>query len=74
MFENESATGLQALLDADPEFRRLYHQHRRLDRRLHDADIGVLPLDAAARAALKREKLQLKQRLQSRWDQRSPPD
>lgn len=74
MFENESAAGVQALLDADAEFRRLYHQHRRLDRQLHDADIGVLPLDASARAGLKREKLQLKQRLQSLWERHRSTD
>ncbi len=74
MFENESEAGLQAMLDAHPEFRRLYHQHRRLDRQLHDADIGVLPLNADTRAGLKREKLQLKQRLQALWDRQRPPD
>ncbi|MHC1478817.1 YdcH family protein [Frateuria aurantia] len=74
MFENESAAGLQAMLDGDPEFRRLYHKHRRLDRQLHDADVGVLPMDATARAGLKREKLQLKQRLQTLWDRRPASD
>ena len=45
MFENQQRDDVEALMKADAEFRRLYQHHRELDSKVHDADIGVLPID-----------------------------
>jgi uncharacterized protein YdcH (DUF465 family) len=68
MFENQQREDVEAFLDADPEFRRLYQQHRKLDSKVHDATSGVLPMDSARLAVMKRQKLQAKERLQRMWD------
>ena len=48
MFENQQREDVEALMEADAEFRRLYQRHRELDSKVHDADIGVLPIDPVA--------------------------
>lgn len=53
----------------DKEFRVLYHQHRKLDSKIRDADLGVLPIDDATLTTMKKEKLQAKERLLRMWDQ-----
>lgn len=47
----------------DKEFRVLYHQHRRLDNKIREADLGVLPIDDVTLTNMKKEKLQAKERL-----------
>lgn len=68
MFENQQRDDVEAFLNADPEFRRLYKHHQKLDSKVHDAATGVLPMDSATLAGMKREKLQAKERLQRMWD------
>jgi uncharacterized protein YdcH (DUF465 family) len=55
-------------MKADAEFRRLYQYHRELDSKVHDAEIGVLPIDDMTLAGMKKEKLYAKERLQRMWD------
>ena len=68
MFESQPRDDVEALMKADAEFRRLYQRHRELDSKVHDAEIGVLPIDDATLMGMKREKLQAKERLQRMWD------
>jgi hypothetical protein len=39
---------------------------------VHDAEIGVLPIDDFTLAGMKKEKLHAKERLQRMWDARVP--
>jgi uncharacterized protein YdcH (DUF465 family) len=39
---------------------------------VHDADIGVLPMDGATLSRMKKEKLQVKVRLERMWTARAP--
>jgi uncharacterized protein len=71
MFEDQQPNAVEALMNADVEFRRLYRKHKELDSKVHDAEIGVLPIDDAKLHAMKVEKLQAKDRLQKMWDTRS---
>jgi uncharacterized protein len=60
-------------MKADAEFRRLYQHHRELDSKVHDAEIGVLPIDDVTLSGMKKEKLYAKERLQRMWDSRQHP-
>lgn len=71
MFENQQRDDVEALMKADVEFRRLFQHHRELDSKVHDAEIGVLPLDDVTLASMKREKLNAKARLERMWEGRS---
>lgn len=73
MFENQQRDDVEALLKTDAEFRHLYQRHRELDARVHDADIGALPIPETKLAVMKREKLYTKDRLQRIWDRRMQP-
>lgn len=66
MFENQR-DDVEALMKTDATFRRLFQHHRELDSKVHDAEIGVLPMDAATLANMKREKLQAKSQLERMW-------
>ncbi|HEV7777684.1 MAG TPA: YdcH family protein [Luteibacter sp.] len=68
MFENQQRDDIEAMMKADADFRRLYHHHQELDSKVHDAEIGVLPIDDLTLGAMKKEKLQAKARLQRMWD------
>lgn len=70
MFEGQPQQELDALMKSDPEFRQLYHHHRELDKKVLDAELGVLPLDDTALARMKKEKLNAKDRLTRMFDQR----
>lgn len=63
MFEEQPQSAIDALIRANPEFKRLYQRHRKLDKKVSAAELGVLPIDAATLAQMKREKLLTKQRL-----------
>src|SRR5690606_12644589 len=63
MFEGQPQSEIDALMKADPEFKQLYQQHRKLDKKCTDAGLGVLPIDATTLAQMKREKLLAKQKL-----------
>lgn len=63
MFEGQPQVELDALMKANPEFRQLYHRHRRLDKKVLDAELGVLPIDDVTLSQMKREKLAAKDHL-----------
>ena len=63
MFEGQPQAELDALFKANPEFRQLYHHHKELDKKVLDAELGVLPLDDVTLAKMKKEKLWAKDRL-----------
>jgi len=69
MFEDRQKSEIDALLASDTEFRDLYRHHKDLDRKVHDAEIGVLPMDSMTLTSMKREKLRAKDRLTELWDQ-----
>jgi len=62
MFEYDDQT-VNKLLEENDEFRSLYEKHQELNQQVDDADCGVTPLDDLALHRLKKEKLQLRDRL-----------
>ncbi|WP_411834105.1 YdcH family protein [Pseudoxanthomonas mexicana] len=68
MFENQPQAEIEALIKADPEFKQLYQRHRELDKKVTDAELGVLPIDGNLLGQMKREKLVAKQRLLRIYD------
>lgn len=68
MFEGQPQEQIEALMNANAEFRKLYYHHRDLDQQVNDAERGVLPIDDARLGQMKREKLALKQRLLEMYD------
>jgi uncharacterized protein len=68
MFENQQRDDVEAYMKANAEFRRLYQHHRELDSKVHDAEIGVLPIDDVTLSGMKKEKLHAKERLQRMWE------
>ncbi|GGA11674.1 YdcH family protein [Dyella caseinilytica] len=71
MFEDQQPSAVEAFMKADAEFRRLYQHHKQLDSKVHDAEIGVLPIDDVTLLGMKKEKLYAKEKLQRMWDSRS---
>jgi uncharacterized protein YdcH (DUF465 family) len=63
MFENQSGNEVEALLESDSEFRKLFRRHQELDKQVLDAELGVLPLDDITLVKMKKEKLHAKDRL-----------
>lgn len=63
MFEDRSADELESLLKSNPEFKQLYQQHKDLDRRVMNAELGITPVDDLTLGRMKRQKLQTKDRL-----------
>jgi uncharacterized protein YdcH (DUF465 family) len=70
MFENQQRDDVEAFMKNDAEFRRLYQHHKKLDSKVHNAEIGVLPLDDVTLTGMKKEKLQAKARLLQMWEGR----
>ena len=70
MFEEQPQPEIEALIQANPEFKQLYQHHKRLDKKVMDAELGVLPIDAGTLAQMKREKLFAKDRLLRMYDSR----
>ena len=68
MFEDCRKNEVDALLASDSEFRSLYRHHRDLDKKVHDAELGVLPMDSMTLMSMKREKHRAKDRLTELWD------
>lgn len=68
MFEGQPQLELDALFKANPEFRQLYHHHRELDKKVLDAELGVLPIDDVTLTQMKRQKLHAKDRLLHMYD------
>jgi uncharacterized protein YdcH (DUF465 family) len=68
MFEEQPQQEIDALMRNNPEFRQLYQRHRDLDKKVMDAELGVLPIDDVTLAQMKREKLAAKDRLVRLYD------
>lgn len=68
MFEGQPQAELDALMQSHPEFRQLYQRHRDLDKRVLDAELGVLAVDDFTLTQMKREKLAAKDRLSDMYD------
>ena len=62
MFEYEQ-DAVQALLKADDRFQELYSQHAALKLQVHEAEIGVHPMDDLTLNRLKRQKLLAKDKM-----------
>jgi uncharacterized protein YdcH (DUF465 family) len=63
MFEAQSQAELDALIQGNSEFKQLYRRHKELDKKVLDAELGVLPIDDVTLTQMKREKLAAKDRL-----------
>ncbi|AER55133.1 hypothetical protein DSC_02400 [Pseudoxanthomonas spadix BD-a59] len=68
MFEGQPQSEIEAMIKADPEFKQLYERHRKLDKKVTDAELGILPIDETRLGQMKREKLLAKQRLLRKYD------
>lgn len=69
MFETTAPGEISAMLGTSHEFRKLYHQHQKLDRQVTDAQLGVLPLDALTLRRMKFEKLAVREQLERWYDE-----
>ena len=68
MFEEQPQPEIDALIKANPEFKQLYQRHQVLDKKVMDAELGVLPIDDLTPGQMKREKLAAKDRLVRLYD------
>lgn len=68
MFEGQPQSEIDALIKTDPEFKQLYERHRKLNKKVTDAELGVLPIDDVTLGQMKREKLHAKERLLRIYD------
>lgn len=68
MFDAQPQLEIDALIKANPEFKQLYQRHRDLDKKVMDAELGVLPIDEVTLHQMKREKLAAKDRLIHLYD------
>ncbi|HEY5851308.1 MAG TPA: YdcH family protein [Lysobacter sp.] len=68
MFEERPQPEIDALMKTNPEFKQLYQRHKDLDKKVMDAELGVLPIDDMTLAQMKREKLAAKDRLVRLYD------
>ena len=71
MFENQNADDVQAMLERNDEFKRLFQRHRDLDKQVLDAELGVRPMDDMTLHSLKKEKLRAKDRLTCIFERRA---
>lgn len=63
MFEEQPQQEIDTLLRSNPEFKQLYQQHRDLDQKVMNAELGILGVDDLTLVQMKREKLAMKDRL-----------
>ena len=68
MFEGQSQSDLDAIIQGNSEFKQLYQRHKQLDKQVLDAELGVLPIDDTTLMQMKREKLAAKDRLTRLYD------
>jgi uncharacterized protein YdcH (DUF465 family) len=68
MFEGQPQAELDKLIKGHPEFKQLYQRHKELDKKVLDAELGVLPIDETTLTQMKREKLAAKDRLTRLYD------
>ena len=69
MLEHQQKDHIDAVMKANPEFRRLYLHHQELDSKVRDAELGVLPMHDTELHGMKKEKLMLKDKLTRMWSQ-----
>ena len=62
MFENHREQ-MEVLLKNNEEFRKLYNDHQKLEKRVLAAENGTAPMEDLALNRLKREKLYIKDQL-----------
>lgn len=62
MFENRQ-DDVDKLLSENIEFRRLFNKHQELHQQVHEAEIGLHPMEDLALVQLKKEKLRAKDKL-----------
>ena len=63
MFEGQPQAELDQMIKGNREFKQLYQRHKELDKKVLDAELGVLPIDDTTLSQMKREKLAAKDRL-----------
>ncbi|HRO25874.1 MAG TPA: YdcH family protein [Gammaproteobacteria bacterium] len=68
MFEGQPQADLDRLIQGNQEFKQLYQRHKELDKKVLDAELGVLPIDDVTLSQMKREKLAAKDRLTRLYD------
>ena len=56
------------VIKGNREFKQLYQRHKELDKKVLDAELGVLPIDDTTLSQMKREKLAAKDRLTRLYD------
>ena len=69
MFEAQSQAELEEIMKGNVEFRQLYFRHKELDKKVLNAELGVLAVDETTLSQMKREKLAAKDRLTTMYDQ-----
>ena len=62
MFEYDKEI-VEVLLNDNEQFQALYREHNTLKERVHDAEMGVTPLDALSLGTMKKEKLLAKDKM-----------
>ena len=68
MFEGQPQAELDKLIQGNPEFKQLYQRHKELDKKVLDAELGVLAVDDTTLLQMKRQKLAAKDRLTRIYD------
>jgi uncharacterized protein len=68
MFEGQAQAELDTLIQGNAEFKQLYRRHQELNKKVLDAELGVLPIDDVTLSQMKREKLAAKDRLTRMFD------
>jgi uncharacterized protein YdcH (DUF465 family) len=63
VFEGQPQQAIDSMMESDSSFRQLYYHHQKLDKKVTDANLGILPIDDLTLARMKREKLLAKNQL-----------
>ncbi len=63
MFEGQPQQAIDSMMESDSSFRQLYYHHQKLDKKVTDANLGILPIDDLTLTRMKREKLLAKNQL-----------
>jgi uncharacterized protein len=63
VFEGQPQQAIDSMMESDSSFRQLYYHHQKLDKKVSDADLGILPIDDLTLTRMKREKLLAKDQL-----------
>lgn len=71
MFDEQPQQEIDALIRSNPEFKQLYQRHQTLDKKVMDAELGVLPIDDLTLGQMKREKLAAKDKLTRLYETRA---